>query len=215
MSFSFKSIPENKERRPIFSFIGAAIAASLCCVGPLALVTLGVGGAWVGNLTALEPFRPYLIGLTLLLMGYAFYKIYAKPRAEACAPGSYCANPKSDKINKITLWISTVFVIGLLAAPYIAEELAARENAEAQRISELAVQLNQITLDVPGMNCPSCPLTVQKSLKNLDGVISAKATMEDKKALVIFDPSKVTIDAMIEATTNAGYPATVHVTEGR
>jgi mercuric transport protein len=209
MSFSFKSIPENKSRRPIIAFIGAAIAASVCCVVPLLLVSVSVGGAWVGSLTILEPFRPYLMSITILLLAYAFYKIYSKSKAVSCAPGSYCANPRSEKINKITLWVSTVFVLGLLATPYIAEELAAGENAEANRLNEQLAGLKQITLDVPGMSCASCPLTVQKSLKKLDGVISAKATLEDKKALVIFDPSKVTTEAMIEATTNAGYPSTL------
>ncbi|MEE8437022.1 MAG: mercuric transporter MerT family protein, partial [Candidatus Neomarinimicrobiota bacterium] len=103
----------------------AAVAASVCCVGPLLLLGLGIGGAWVGNLTALEPFRPYLMGLTAVLLGYAFYRIYSKPKAEACEPGSYCANPKSDKINKISLWIVTVFVVGLLAFPYLTPVLFA------------------------------------------------------------------------------------------
>jgi mercuric ion transport protein len=200
--------PTKKDRRTIAGVIVAGLAASVCCVGPLVLLGLGVGGAWVGNLTALEPFRPYLMAITFGVLGYAFYKIY-KPKAEVCEPGSYCANPKSDKINKITLWISTIFVLGLLATPYIAEELVANENAEADRLSEQLASLKQITLDVPGMNCPACPFTVQKSLKKLDGVVSAKATLEDKKAVVIFNPSIVSTDAMIEATTNAGYPSTV------
>lgn len=86
--FKFKSLSTNQEKRSIAAVIAAALAASVCCVGPLLLVMLGIGGARVGNLTALEPFRPYLIGLTLLLLGYAFYKIYSKPKAEACAPSS-------------------------------------------------------------------------------------------------------------------------------
>ena len=113
------------------------------------------------------------------------------------------------------MWVSTVFVIGLLATPYIAEQLAASENAKAERLSEQLTQLKQVALEVPGMSCASCPLTVQQSLKNLDGVISAKATLEDKTAQVIFDPSKVTVNDMIAATTNAGYPATVRIMEGR
>ena len=172
----------------------------------------GFGGAWVGSLTALEPFRPYLIGLRLLLLGYAFYKIYTRPKAEACAPGSYCANPKSDRINKITLWISTFFVMALLSLPYLVSAISANPSAQTESIS---ADYRQVVLDVSGMSCASCPLTVQQSLKNLDGVISAKATLEDKTAQVIFDPSKVTIEVMIAATTNAGYPATVHIMEGR
>lgn len=200
--------PSKKERRTIAGVIVAALAASVCCVGPLVLLGFGVGGAWIGNLTALEPFRPYLMTITLGVLVYAFYRIY-KPKAQDCKPGSFCANPKSHRINKITLWISTVFVLGLLATPYIAEELSARENRETDKLSRQLVNLKEITLNVPGMNCPACPFTVQKSLKKLEGVVSAKATLKDKKALVIFDPSKVTVDKIIEATTNAGYPSTI------
>jgi len=199
--------PSKKERRTIIGVILAAIAASVCCVGPLVLLALGIGGAWVGNLTALEPFRPYLMTLTLGVLAYAFYKIY-KPKPEVCVPGSYCANPRSDKINKITLWISTVFVIGLLATPDIASYLASAQ-AQPPEQTTLTANIKQITLDVPGMSCPSCPYTVQKSLKKLDGVVSAQADLDTKKAVVKYDPSKVTTQAMIEATTNAGYPSTL------
>ena len=50
----------------------AGVGASACCIGPLVLVSLGIGGAWIGHLTALEPYRPIFIGLTLLLLGLAF-----------------------------------------------------------------------------------------------------------------------------------------------
>jgi hypothetical protein len=63
----------------------AAIGASVCCVGPLVLLALGIGGTWVGSLTAMEPFRPWFIGLTLLFLGLAFRKLYLVPRV--CAPG--------------------------------------------------------------------------------------------------------------------------------
>ena len=172
--------PTKKERRTIAGVIVTALAASVCCIGPLVLLGLGVGGAWIGNLTALEPFRPYLMAVTLGVLGYAFYRIY-KPKAEDCEPGSFCENPKSHRINKITLWISTVFVLGLLATPYVVAELAARENADADRLSRQLADLKEVTLDVPGMNCEACPFTVQKSLKQLDGVVTAKATLEDKK----------------------------------
>lgn len=205
MSIKIKKLNQNKERRTIFGVIIAAIAASVCCVGPLVLLTLGIGGAWVGNLTAIEPFRPYLMGLTFIILGYAFYKIYRKPKAEECAPGSYCANPKSDRINKITLWTSTVFVILLLSIPYLTPFLYA-DQSKAVVQSDLAESvIKKITLDVPGMNCPACPFTVQKSLIKLDGVISAEVVFETKKAVVKFDPSLVTTTQMIDATTNAGY----------
>ncbi len=154
---------DTNKRRSIAGVIVAAIAASVCCVGPLVLLALGIGGAWVGNLTALEPFRPYLMGLTFIALGYAFYKIYRKPKAEECAPGSYCANPKSDRINKIVLWTSTVFVILLLSVPYITPVLYADQSKAVEESGISEADLSVITLDVPGMSCASCPVTVQKA----------------------------------------------------
>lgn len=207
MSVKIKKLSQNKERRTIIGVIVAAIAASVCCVGPLVLLALGIGGAWVGNLTAIEPFRPYLMGLTFIILGYAFYKIYRKPKAEECALGSYCANPKSDRINKITLWISTVFVILLLSFPYITPLLYADQSNAVEQSGFEENILMEVTLNVPDMYCPACPFTVQKSLIKLDGVISAEASLETKKAVIKFDPTRVTIAQMIDVTTNAGYPS--------
>ena len=66
----------------------AAIGASVCCIGPLVLLALGVGGTWVGSLTVMEPYRPIFIGLTLLFVGLAFRRLYLVP--QVCTPGTRC-----------------------------------------------------------------------------------------------------------------------------
>jgi len=96
----------------------AAIGASVCCVGPLVLLTLGVGGAWIGNLTAFEPYRPLFIGLTLLFLALAFRKLYLVP--QACAPGTPCADPRATKRQRLALWSVAVLLLGLLAVPWFA-----------------------------------------------------------------------------------------------
>ena len=60
---------------------GRGFGASACCVGPLLLLSLGIGGAWIGHLTALEPYRPVFIVLTVLFLGLAFWKLYIMPRS--------------------------------------------------------------------------------------------------------------------------------------
>lgn len=66
-----------------------------------------------------------------------------------------------------------------------------------------------VTLDVPGMTCPLCPLTVRKALEQLPGVSSVSVDYEGRTALVIYDPDRVRPGALTEAITNAGYPSTV------
>ena len=96
----------------------AAIGASACCVGPLVLLALGVSGAWISSLTALEPYRPIFIGLTLLFLAGAFYRLYLAPRV--CTPGSACADPRTLKRRRLAFWIVTVLVLGLIAVPWFA-----------------------------------------------------------------------------------------------
>ena len=96
----------------------AAIGASVCCVGPLVLLALGIGGAWVGNLTAFEPYRPYFIGLTLVFLGLAFRKLYLVP--QVCASGMSCADSRTIKRQRLIFWVVAVLMLGLLAVPVLA-----------------------------------------------------------------------------------------------
>jgi mercuric ion transport protein len=94
------------------------IFASICCVGPLVLLGLGIGGAWIGNLTALEPYRPVFIAVTLLFLGLAFRRLYLVPKV--CAPGGECADPQMFRRQRVLFWSVTVALIGLLAVPWFA-----------------------------------------------------------------------------------------------
>src|SRR6266481_914800 len=80
----------------------AALAAASCCVVPFVLFALGISGAWISNLTALEPYQPIFAAFTVGFLTYGFYLVYRKPKV-ACADGSYCAKPSSGRIAKIGL----------------------------------------------------------------------------------------------------------------
>lgn len=97
----------------------AALGAASCCVVPFALFTVGVGGAWISNLTALAPYQPIFAAITFGILGYGFYLVYRKPKV-ACAEGSYCAKPSSNRIAKIGLWTATLLVIVALGVPKLA-----------------------------------------------------------------------------------------------
>src|SRR5258708_34805922 len=87
-----------------------ALAASSCCIVPLVLFGLGIGGAWIGNLTALAPYQPLFVAGTAGLLGYGFYLVYWKPR-RACADGAACARPIPSRFVQLALWIATVLVL--------------------------------------------------------------------------------------------------------
>ena len=88
--------------------IGALLASS-CCVLPLLLVMLGVGGSWISNLSELSVFQPYFIGFASLCLGAGFWQVYVKPR-QSCEAESYCATPASDILIKSALWGATLLV---------------------------------------------------------------------------------------------------------
>jgi mercuric ion transport protein len=96
-----------------------ALAASSCCIVPLVLFSLGIGGAWIGNLTALAPYKPFFVAGTAGLLGYGFYLVYWKPR-RACAGGAACARPIPSRIVQLALWIATVIVVAAFAFDYVA-----------------------------------------------------------------------------------------------
>ena len=91
------------------SVIGAVLASS-CCILPLVLVTLGASGAWIGNLTVLEPYKPRFAAITFVFLGFGYWQIYRKPKI-ACEEGSYCATPTSNRVAKGALWSATALVL--------------------------------------------------------------------------------------------------------
>jgi mercuric ion transport protein len=97
----------------------AALGAASCCVVPFALFTLGISGAWISNLTALEPYQPIFAAAALGFLAYGFYRVYHKPKV-ACAEGSYCAKPSSGRVAKIGLWSATVLIVIALGFPKLA-----------------------------------------------------------------------------------------------
>lgn len=99
-----------------------ALGASACCIVPLVLFSLGIGGAWIGNLTALAPYKPLFVAGTAGLLGYGFYLVYWKPR-RACAEGATCARPLPNRFVEVALWSATVLVVAAFAFDYIAPVL--------------------------------------------------------------------------------------------
>ncbi len=96
----------------------AAIGASVCCVGPLLLLSLGIGGAWMSTLTSMETVRPFFLILTLIFIALGYRKLYLVP--EKCAEGEACAKPEVQKNQRTIFWIGSVLILLLLAFPWYA-----------------------------------------------------------------------------------------------
>jgi mercuric ion transport protein len=113
-----QSVSEPQDGRGALVIGGfATILASTCCLGPLVLVTLGVSGAWISNLTVLEPYRPIFIGAALVALFFAYRRIF-RP-AQACKPGEVCAVPQVKTAYKLIFWIVAALMGIALPFPYI------------------------------------------------------------------------------------------------
>lgn len=95
----------------------AAVLASTCCLGPLVLVALGFSGAWIGNLTVLEPYRPIFIGAALVALFLAYRRIF-RP-VQTCQPGEVCALPQVRVTYKLVFWTVAALVAVALGFPYV------------------------------------------------------------------------------------------------
>jgi mercuric ion transport protein len=117
------SVPDSRKAHMIAAggFLGA-LAASTCCIIPLILFSLGISGAWIGNLTALEPYKPIFIVITLGFLGYGYWMAYRKPKA--CAEGETCARPLPSRLVEIALWASTILIVIALFWNWIAPVVA-------------------------------------------------------------------------------------------
>jgi len=111
-------MPSLKFRNSLAAGVLAAIGASVCCVGPLALLMLGIGGAWVSKLTAFEPLRPWFMAATVVFLGLAFRRLYFQP--QVCAPGAACADPTVLKRQRLIFWVVAVALLALLSVPWLA-----------------------------------------------------------------------------------------------
>ena len=111
--------------RQVFTAVGGllgAVAASSCCILPLLLFSLGVSGAWIGNLTRLAPYQPYFIALAIASVGYGYWLVYRSSKI-ACARGETCGRPLPNRLVKTGLFLATALVVAALGFDVLATVL--------------------------------------------------------------------------------------------
>ncbi|WP_137917501.1 mercuric ion transporter MerT [Hydrogenophaga sp. 2FB] len=96
----------------------AALFASACCLGPLVLIMVGISGAWISHLTALEPYQPLFMGASLVALFFAARRIW-KPAA-ACEPGQVCAIPRVNRTYKLLFGVVVLLLVAAMGFPLIA-----------------------------------------------------------------------------------------------
>ena len=96
-----------------------ALAASWCCILPLVLFSLGVGGAWIGNLTRLASYQPCFIVATFGFLGVGYW-LTRRDSKFTCADAETCARPLPSRLVKVALVVATILVVAALGFDFLA-----------------------------------------------------------------------------------------------
>mgnify|MGYP003653878950 FL=1 len=185
--------------------IVTAIAASLCCITPVLALIAGASGA-ASTFSWIEPARPYLIGITIIVLGFAWY--------QKLKPGSKeeidCACEDDEKPSfwqsKKFLAIVTVFAGLMLAFPLYTDVFYPKQDRQVIVVDQQNVQT--ATFSVSGMTCTGCEEHVSHEVNKLDGIVDVKASYENENATVQFDSSKISVGEIEKAINSTGYKVT-------
>lgn len=201
-------INKSKENKWLGVGMFAAIAASLCCITPVLAILGGIGGI-ASTFSWLEPLRPYLIGLSVIALGSAFYQAYKPKKEIECN----CENddPSGDKAGKLKfinskkfLWIILIVSGALFSFSYYSGIFF--PNVETVVANPKSANIIEAKINVEGMTCTSCENTINYSLKTTDGVLDATSSYQTGIAKVKYDKTKVNPEQLKKAIEEkAGY----------
>lgn len=181
--------------------IFAAVAASLCCITPV-LAFLGGASGLASSFSWIEPFRPYLIGLTIAVFAFAWYQKLKPQKQVDC--DCEADNKKSFWQSKSFLAIVTVFAGLLIAFPYYAKIFYPKPQ-EAKVIIVDKTNIATVQLSIKGMDCEGCTAHINGELSKINGVIEANTSYKNANAIVKFDNSKTSVDSLSSIVNNIGY----------
>lgn len=196
-----------RENKLIGAGLLAAITASLCCITPVLALIAGTSGI-ASTFSWLEPFRPYLIGLTILVLGFAWYQ-KLKPKEDLdceCEkddlPAGKAGKPKFIQ-SKTFLGIVTAFAIIMLAFPYYSSLFYPDNKREVVIVNQSDIQIVNFT--VQGMTCAGCEESIKHAVNELYGIINVTPSYEKGNTVVEFDKSKTSKVAIEKAINSTGY----------
>lgn len=181
-----------------------AMIASLCCITPVLALFSGATGI-ASTFSWLEPYRPYLIGLTVAVLAFAWYQKLKPKKADIdCA----CEEDKpSFWQTKTFLGIVTVLAFLLMAFPKYSHIFY--PNPEKKEIIVVdKSNIQQVKFSIKGMTCEACTETINLALSKVPGVLEYQTEYKTGSSTVKFDGSKISEQAVTNAVNKTGYKVT-------
>ncbi len=191
---------EKTSKKAAYTGLLAAVAASSCCIPPVIALIAGVGGS-ASALSWMEPFRPYLIGLAVVAIGYAWYNYYKLKNTDDC-DCEIDEKPRWFQTKGFLIGI-TLFAVVSIAFPYYASIFYPDNKKEVVIVNQSNIQT--VNFDVKGMTCASCEQHVTHAVNELEGIVNVAASFEKANAKVEFDNSKTTKADIEKAINSTGY----------
>lgn len=178
----------------------AAITASLCCIAPIAAIFAGTS-SFASTFSFIEPFRPYLIGLTILVLAFAWYQAVNRKDDIDCD----CEEDKKPSFfqSKSFLSIITVLAAVFLSFPYYSHYLI--PQSQASEVINDKSNLVTLSLNVEGMTCTGCEQHITHEVNQLLGIASVEASYENGNTTVEFNKTETSEQLIIDAVNATGY----------
>ena len=178
----------------------SAITASLCCITPVLALIAGTSGI-ASTFSWIEPFRPYLIALTILVLLLAWYQKLKPQKQEIDCD---CEEEKPKFINsKKFLLLVTLFAGLMLAFPYYSQIFYPNTSKEVVNVKES--NISEVEYNIKGMTCTGCEVHIESEVNKLEGIIEVKANHEKGNTIVKYDKTKVANNEIEDAVRKTGY----------
>ena len=178
-----------------------AISASLCCITPVLALLAGSSGV-AATFSWLEPFRPWLIGFTVIILAFAWYQKLKPRSAEEIACACEDDDQPSFWQSKKFLGIVTVFGVVMLAFPYYAGAFYPETTLSETQSVNLE---STVEIDITGMTCAGCEEHVRMEIGKLSGITKLEVSYEKGNAIVSFDQAETDIEKIKSSVDNTGY----------
>ena len=194
---------KNSSRTLMSAGVFSAFAASLCCITPVIALVAG-SSSIAACFSWIEPARPYLIGLSIAVLGFAWYLKIGASKTKNMDCNCEVAQKSSFFQSKGLLGIVTVFAILMMSFPLYAKVFYSKPKAQAA-IVVAPENKQQVKFTIEGMTCQGCEEHINKELAKVSGVIAYKTSYASGSSLVSFDKEKVQVTTIASAINKTGY----------
>jgi mercuric ion transport protein len=180
----------------------SSVGASICCIAPMLAMFSGVSGI-ASTVSWIEPARPYLIGFSVVSLGFAWYQKLRLQKKNNCG----CESPKKQTLYQSTGFLSAITILAVLLMTFRSYSHVFYPKKESVVASSTisSTPVTQVEFTVKGMGCSDCEPEVETEVGKLSGIRFVKASCVKKNTVVTFDSTKTSIQAIWEAINKTGY----------